>query len=114
MYFSDVFEISNHLLTCENVFDISMVSDLPLFIDPFLVFDSEKPEYQRLHRDVVRYVSFVRNKIVDGKITENQEKEWLHLKEKPNNWLGYSIGSNSGRGLGSTFSSGAMLGLRGP
>lgn len=114
MYFSDVFDISNDLLASENVFDISLVSDLPLFIDPFLVFDSDKPEYQRLHMDVVRYVSFVRNKIIEGNVTDAQEKEWLHFKEISNNWLGYSVGGNAGRGMGPTFASGALIGLRGP
>ncbi len=114
MYLSDVFNISNDLLASENVFDISLVSDLPLFIDPFLVFDSDKPEYQQLHKDVVRYVSFVRNKVVAGNVTSNQEQEWLHFSEIPNNWLGYSVGSNAGRGLGRTFAKGAAIGLRGP
>ena len=114
MYFSDVFNISNGLLASEDVFDISLVSDLPLFIDPFLVFDSHKPEYQQLHKNVVRYVSFVRNKVAEGNVTGNQEKEWLYFSEIPNNWLGYSVGSNAGRGLASTFSKGAVIGLRGP
>tara|TARA_R110002111_G_scaffold67_2_gene650 strand:- start:87149 stop:89254 length:2106 start_codon:yes stop_codon:yes gene_type:complete len=114
MYFSDFFNISNDLLASENVFDISLVSDLPLFIDPFLIFDSKKSEYQQLHQDIVRYVSFVRNKVIAGTISEFQEREWLHFSEIPNNWLGYSVGSNAGRGLGSTFSNGAMVGLQGP
>ena len=30
--------------------DISVVSDLPLFVDPFLLFNSENAEYQALGR----------------------------------------------------------------
>lgn len=114
MYFSDVFNVSTDLLISENVFDISLVSDLPLFIDPFLIFDSEKPEYQKLHRDVVRYVAFLRDKLLAGQITGSQEREWFHLPEIPNNWLGYAVGSNDGRGLREKFARGASIGLRGP
>ena len=114
MYFSDVFHISSDILAAENVFDISLVSDLPLFIDPFLIFDSDKAEYQQLHDDIVRYISFVRDKVVGGVLTASQEREWLHFPEIPNNWLGYSVGSNAGRGLRGTFARGAAIGLRGP
>jgi len=37
-------------------FDISLINDLPLFIDPFLLFDSTKPEYKALHEEIIRYV----------------------------------------------------------
>jgi len=33
-------------------FDVSVASDLPLFIDPFLLFHSDKPEYQALHEGI--------------------------------------------------------------
>ena len=91
MYFSDVFGISNDVLAKENVFDISLVSDLPLFIDPFLIFDSDTPRYQKLHKDIVRYVSFIRDKLIAGAVTTSQLEEWLHFPEIPNNWLGYSL-----------------------
>lgn len=114
MYFSDVFCVSNDLLAAENVFDISLVSDLPLFIDPFLIFDSEKPEYQRLHKQIIRYVSFLRDKIVAGNVSATDEREWFHFPEIPNNWLGYSVGTNAGRGLGENFARAAAIGLKGP
>jgi hypothetical protein len=114
MYFSDVFSIPSETLARENVFDISLVSDLPLFIDPFLIFDSDNPRYQRLHNEIVKYVSFVRNKVVDGTATMSQLEEWLHFPEIRNNWLGYSVGSNEGRGLRGTFAKGAVIGLQGP
>jgi hypothetical protein len=114
MYFSDVFNIQNDILERENVFDISLVSDLPLFIDPFLIFDSDKPRYQQLHDDIIRYVTFVRDKLVAGGVTDDRLKEWLYFPEIRNNWLGYSLGSNSGRGLRDTFARGAVIGLKGP
>src|SRR4051794_31949773 len=114
MYFSDVFKVSNDVLAAENVFDISLVSDLPLFIDPFLIFDGEKAEYQRLHTQIIRYVSFLRDKIVEGNVSASDESEWLYFPEIPNNWLGYSVGSNAGRGLRDAFARAAALGLKGP
>ncbi len=114
MYFSDVYSISNDVLSKSKVFDISLSSDLPLFIDPFLIFDSEKPRYQKLHQDIVRYVTFVRDKLVSEQVTESQLEEWLHFPEIRNNWLGYSLGSNQGHGLGGRFAGGAAIGLKGP
>jgi len=38
--------------------NMSLVSDLPLFIDPFLLFNSEKTEYQVLHEEIIRYLRF--------------------------------------------------------
>ena len=39
LYFSQHFEIDPDDLTRFGAFDISIVSDLPLFIDPFLLFN---------------------------------------------------------------------------
>jgi hypothetical protein len=36
--------------------DYFEVSDLPLFIDPFLLFNSDKPEYRRLHDSIIDYL----------------------------------------------------------
>jgi hypothetical protein len=57
LYFSDYFELDPDVLEQYGAFDISIVSDLPLFIDPFLLFNSVKPEYQELH-DGIRDVTF--------------------------------------------------------
>ena len=45
---------------------ISLVSDLPLFIDPFLLFNSDKPEYRRLPDSIIDYLRFLRDKSVGG------------------------------------------------
>jgi len=44
------------VLDRHGAFDISMVSDLPLFIDPFLLFGSDKAEYQALHGEILKYL----------------------------------------------------------
>jgi len=51
LYFSDVFGVTEKTLDQYGAF-ISLITDLPLFIDPFLLFYSDKPEYQKLHNDI--------------------------------------------------------------
>jgi hypothetical protein len=34
----------------------------PLFVDPFLLFNSDKADYQELHREILRYLGFLRDK----------------------------------------------------
>ena len=38
IYCSDFFGVSSDLLEEEGLFNISLLNDLPLFIDPFLIF----------------------------------------------------------------------------
>ena len=50
IYFSDFFNVSRETIEREGFFDISLLNDLPLFIDPFLIFCSEKAEYQAIYQ----------------------------------------------------------------
>lgn len=61
IYFSDVFGVAPAALEDYGAFDVSLVNDLPLFIDPFLLFNSEKMEYRALHDQIIRYVRFLRD-----------------------------------------------------
>jgi hypothetical protein len=58
IYFSDFFEVEPEKLKNYEAFNISLLNDLPLFIDPFLIFCSEKPEYQQLHNSIIDYLFF--------------------------------------------------------
>lgn len=49
LYFSDHFGVSPELLEAYGAFDVSVVSDLPLFVDPFLLFNADNAEFQALH-----------------------------------------------------------------
>ena len=55
-FFSDQFKIDAAVVDDYKAFDVSLISDLPLFIDPFLLFNSDRPEYQRLHNELIRYL----------------------------------------------------------
>ncbi len=70
IYFTDFFKVPPEVLEEYGAFNISLINDLPLFIDPFLLFNSEKEEYQRLHEQIIQYVRFLRDKSVAGGIDE--------------------------------------------
>lgn len=103
IYFSDVFQVSPETLEEYGAFDVSLVNDLPLFIDPFLLFNSTRPDYQALHEDVIAYVRFLRDKSVAGTINKGQLESWFMFREVKQTWLGYSLVGNDGSGLGPEF-----------
>lgn len=83
-------------------FNVSVVSDLPVFIDPFLLFHSEKPEYRALHEDIIRYLMFLRD-TADPNLDPAVIKNLYSFKEVKQNWLGFTVLGNGGSGLGPDF-----------
>ena len=53
IYFSDFFNVDVTDLENYGAFNISLINDLPLFIDPFLLFGSKKEEYKLLHKRIL-------------------------------------------------------------
>lgn len=43
VYFSDFFSVDPVIMAEYGAFDVSLINDLPLFVDPFLLFNSEDP-----------------------------------------------------------------------
>ncbi|MFZ6733618.1 hypothetical protein ACO0LG_16955 [Undibacterium sp. Ji42W] len=103
IYFSDFFEVQPEVLDDYGAFNISLINDLPLFIDPFLLFDSEKLEYKALHAEIVRYVKFLRDVSIDDTINSGLLDGWFRFPEVSQNWLGFSKTGNKGSGLGRDF-----------
>ncbi|SFR50526.1 hypothetical protein SAMN04488070_1578 [Pseudidiomarina maritima] len=103
IYFSDFFEVSPKDIEAYGAFDPSLINDLPLFIDPFLLFNSEKPEYQELHGNIIKYVAFLRDRSEEEGINEGLIKAWFLFPEVKQTWFGYSKIGNSGSGLGPKF-----------
>jgi hypothetical protein len=103
IYFSDFFGIDPAILKDYGTFDISLVSDLPLFIDPFLLFGSKRPEYQQLHQDIIRYLVFLRDKAAKGGVDQALVRSWYTFKEVNQLWFGYTMAGNDGTGLGPAF-----------
>jgi oligoribonuclease (3'-5' exoribonuclease) len=54
--FSDFFDVDLDTLDQYRAFDVSIINDLPLFIDPFLLFNSEKQDYHNLHDSILGIV----------------------------------------------------------
>jgi hypothetical protein len=103
VYFSDVFDVQAEVLDDYGAFNIALVNDLPLFIDPFLLFDSKDEKYRTLHDDIITYLCFLRDRAIAGELTEGAIAHWLLFKEVKQNWLGFSRSGNSGTGLGIDF-----------
>lgn len=102
IYFSDFFDVKPKTISEYGAFNISLINDLPLFIDPFLLFNSEKQEYQDLHANMIGYVQFLKKHSKDP-LPDGTIKSWFHFPEIKQNWLGYSKSGNNGRGLGRKF-----------
>jgi hypothetical protein len=102
MFFSERFGVNSELLTDYGAVDISLVCDMPLFIDPMLIFNSDKPEYQSLHQQIIRYFHFLYTKAQQG-LSPNEIRAWFNFSEVPNNWLGYSLVGNKGLALGEEY-----------
>lgn len=99
MFFSEYFGIDPELIQAYGAVDISLVCDVPLFIDPMLIFNSEKPDYQQLHQKIIRYFHFLSTKSQNS-LSDNEIKAWFSFNEVKNNWLGYSLDGNKGLALG--------------
>lgn len=103
IHFSDFFEVSPKDLENYGAFNISLIRDLPLFIDPFLLFNSDNVTYHQLHEEIIRYLKFLRDEARDGQIDKGLLGAWFNFPEVSQNWLGFSKTGNSGRGLGNDF-----------
>lgn len=103
IYFTDFFGVSPKTLGHFGAFNVSLINDLPLFIDPFLLFDSDKSAYNKLHEEIIRYVKFLRDVSADNSIQKGLLDYWFRFPEVSQNWLGFSQSGNKGSGLGSDF-----------
>lgn len=103
VYFTDIFGVAPEVLEEYGAFDIALVNDLPLFVDPFLLYDSENPRYRELHDGIIEYLCFLRDRALARDFTPAAATHWLHFKEVRQNWLGFSQEGNRGTGLGKDF-----------
>ena len=104
LYFTQHFGVNPTVLENYGAFDISLASDLPLFVDPFLLFNSEKPDYQELHANIIKYLTFLRDH-ADQPLTSGLINAWYRFGEVKQNWLGFTQLGNAGSGLGPDFAS---------
>jgi hypothetical protein len=102
-YFHEYFRVKPESLEQYGALNISLVTDLQLFIDPFLLFNSKKREYRQLHEGIIAYLVFLRDKAARGEVPDPLLRGWYCFKEVKQTWLGFSKANNSGSGLGMDF-----------
>ena len=103
LFFTDIFNMDPQILEEYGAFNVSLINDLPLFIDPFLLFNSEREEYQALHQQIIDYIRFLRDETQRGRISMGLLRGWFTFPEIKQNWLGFSLVGNKGSGLGMDF-----------
>lgn len=103
VYFTDFFNLSEETLESYGALNISLINDLPLFVDPFLLFSSKDEKYIESHQGILKYLTFLKSKSERGNITPAERKSWYRFSEVKQNWLGYSVTGNGGSGLGEKF-----------
>src|SRR5208283_6071508 len=62
-----------------------------------------KRKYRRLHDEVIRYLSFLRDQSLEGRVDDGLLRARYTFKEIHQNWLGFSKTGNRGSGLGMDF-----------
>ena len=73
--------------------------DLPLYLDPFLLWKSDDPQYQRLHADLLSFVEEVRRHAVGGPATR-AAAILSEVSAPVELGLGYAAGPKRGSALG--------------
>jgi len=100
LHFSDYFDVDAVAFTQHGALNICVDADLPVFIDPFLLFASNKPEYTQLHELIVGHLVYLKEY---AETTSSPDIRLFQFPEVRQNWLGVSRWGNSGRGLGPKF-----------
>ncbi len=102
MFFTEKFQVSSEILKSYGAVDISLICDVPLFVDPMLIFNSDNERYTELHNNIIHYFYFLYTKAAQG-LTPKEIDAWFNFSEVPNNWLGYSLCGNKGLALGKKY-----------
>ena len=113
IYFSDFFGIPRSVIEDYGAMDISLLNDMPLFIDPFLIFCSEDQQCQEMHTEIIKYLSYLRDRSVDNPNLPIQELKYLYcFPEVKQTYLGFCRNGNAGNGLGLDFARALHAGLK--
>ncbi len=112
LLFSDYFGIEKSIIEKYDALNICLSSDLPMFIDPFLMFASKKPEYIELHKKVVDHLLVLKAYAIENE-GKGVDINLFRFPEIKQNWLGVSKFGNSGRGLGKKFAESAINSFNG-
>jgi hypothetical protein len=117
--FSEAFSIA--VTADDDWFDPILFADTRLFIDPFLIFDDEKGEFEGSHQEIVGFFDHVFRLVAksQGSQTSNDWRRaisLLELGEVHELCIGYSggstHGSGSGRGMALQMARGLLAAIR--
>lgn len=112
IYFSDFFTVDAECIEEYGAVNISLRNDMPLFIDPFLLFNSEKEEYQKIHKEIIAYLLFLQEQAErTPNIPAGMLRLWYNFSEVKQTWIGFSLEGNAGCGLGENFAKRLHSGL---
>lgn len=113
IYFSDFFNVDEDVIESYGAVNISLINDMPLFVDPFLLFNNDKEEYQKIHNNIIAYLLFLQEQAETyPSPPAGMLSTWYLFSEVKQTWLGFSLEGNSGRGLGKDFAINLHRGLR--
>lgn len=113
IYFSDYFGVDERVLERYGALNISLVSDIPAFIDPFLLYASDKREYAEQHELIVKYLGFLFDYCeAHPFLSQHVLKYYFTFPEVRNLSLGFCARGNRGRGLGTHFARALQKNLR--
>jgi hypothetical protein len=112
LLFSEYFDIDESVLGKCGALNICLSADLPLFIDPFLLFASEKKDYKVLHKNVVEHLIHLKEVATKSKGV-GVNTHLFAFPEIKQNWLGMSKYGNVGKGLGQAFAKSAIKAFNG-
>lgn len=112
IFFSDFFNIDTKILDDYGAFNVSLINDLPLFIDPFLIFCNEDAECQEMHDEIIKYLIYLRDRAAGEEMPSDAVLKYYYcFPEVKQNYLGFCKHGNSGSGLGLNFGRVLHIGL---
>ena len=112
LLFNEYFDIEEKILSNYGALNICLSADLPLFIDPFLLFASKKGKYKELHKQLVSHLIFLKDISIENKGID-VNTNLFKFPEIKQNWLGLSKYGNGGKGLGLNFAKAAIKSFNG-
>jgi hypothetical protein len=102
LLFSDYFNINKSAMDEYGALNICLSADMPLFIDPFLLFASEDEGYKKLHKGLIDHLLILKEIAIENK-ESGINNSLFRFPEIKQNWLGVSKFGNGGHGLGKDF-----------
>ncbi|MCE0510386.1 hypothetical protein LVJ59_15155 [Microbacterium sp. KKR3/1] len=102
IFFSTYFGVPREQLDGYGAFDLNLLADVELFVDPFLLFNSVNPEYQELHENILRYLRYLKS-LAHEPLSDATIRDLFRFQEVSQNWFGYTKIGNRGAGLGTDF-----------